>query len=89
MRPRDSELQVYEIGVHLLPEYWGKNYAYEALETVIEFSRQQKYSKLFAGHNPANQASQQMLLKLNFVWVKNEFYEPTGLEHPSYELILG
>lgn len=89
LRPRDSELQVYEIGVHLLPEYWGKNYAYEALETVIEFSRQQKYSKLFAGHNPANQASQQMLLKLNFVWVKNEFYEPTGLEHPSYELVLG
>lgn len=46
-----------------------------------------KADKLFAGHNPNNKASQKVLQKLGFVYIGDEFYEPTGLYHPSYELI--
>ena len=41
---------------------------------------------LFAGHHPANEASQRVLAKLGFRYTHDEFYQPTGLEHPSYFL---
>jgi len=41
---------------------------------------------LFAGHNPNNTASQKVLSKLGFKYIGDEFYKPTGLYHPSYQL---
>ena len=41
---------------------------------------------LFAGHHPANTASQKVLEKLGFGFAYEEFYPPTGLRHPSYLL---
>ena len=38
LRPYDIEKNVVEIGVHLLPEYWGKGYAKEACMRVIKFA---------------------------------------------------
>ena len=40
--------------------------------------------KLFAGHNPKNEASRKTLKKLGFIYTHDEFYAPTGLMHPSY-----
>ena len=40
--------------------------------------------KLFAGHNPDNTASSKLLKKLGFHYTGDEYYEPTGLYHPSY-----
>lgn len=77
----------YEIGFHLQPEFWGKGYASEAANAVIDYSfTNLKAKKLFAGHNPNNIVSKKVLNKLGFVYVRDEFYEPTGLYHPSYEL---
>lgn len=45
-----------------------------------------KVEKLFAGRNPQNTASKKKLNKLGFHYIGDEFYEPTGLYHPSYEL---
>jgi ribosomal-protein-alanine N-acetyltransferase len=39
---------------------------------------------LFAGHNPRNAASRCLLAKLGFRYTHNEYYAPTGLDHPSY-----
>ena len=39
---------------------------------------------LFAGHNPKNTASAQLLKRLGFTYKQDEFYPPTGLYHPSY-----
>lgn len=50
-------------------------YAYEVLGAKM----------LFAGHNPKNVASGKALRKLGFEYVRDEYYEPTGLMHPSYE----
>lgn len=43
-----------------------------------------RVNTLFAGHNPQNEASAKMLKKVGFNYTHDEFYEPTGLYHPSY-----
>lgn len=87
LRPYSPEQQIYEIGVHLLPPFWGKGLATEAAESVIFYAFDQLRAKaLFAGHHPANRLSKQLLLKLGFVYTHDELYGPTGLMHPSYIL---
>lgn len=77
----------YEIGFHLRPEFWRQGYAVEAATAVISYAFTVLHADaLFAGHNPANTASQKVLQKLGFHYIGKEFYEPTGLYHPSYEL---
>lgn len=77
----------YEIGFHLRPEFWGQGYAKEAANAVIEYAfTSLKAKRLFAGHNPKNDRSRKLLSKLGFIYIGDEFYEPTGLYHPSYEL---
>ena len=84
LRPRKEK--EYEIGFHLRPEFWGMGYAKEAAEAVIAYAfTVLKAEKLFAGHNPKNLASQKVLAKLGFAYIGDEYYEPTGLYHPSYE----
>jgi ribosomal-protein-alanine N-acetyltransferase len=83
LRPYRLEEQVFEMGVHLRPESWGRGLALEAGRAVIAFAFQTLgATALFAGHNPANAASRRLIEKLGF----EEFYPPTGLNHPSYLL---
>ena len=78
----------YEIGFHLRPEFWGQGYATEAAQAAIHYAfTVLNAGKLFAGHNPKNTVSQKVLRKLGFTYTGDEFYEPTGLYHPSYELV--
>lgn len=64
---------------------WG--YAVEAARAVIDDAFSVLNADgLFAGHNPKNTASAKVLGKLGFEYIGGEFYEPTGLYHPSYEL---
>lgn len=85
---RPYKADEYEIGFHLRPEFWGKGYAMESANAVINYAfTTLKAKKLFAGHNPNNIASRKLLNKLGFTYIGDEFYEPTGLYHPSYELI--
>jgi ribosomal-protein-alanine N-acetyltransferase len=87
LRPYKIETQIFEFGVHLLPAYWRKGFAIEAAHAVIEFAfTSLAANALFAGHNPTNEASKQMLEKLGFHYTHDEFYPPTGLYHPSYLL---
>jgi len=62
-------------------------YAYEAARAAINYSFDVlKVDKLYAGHHPQNKASEKLLLRLGFQYIGLNFYEPTGLYHPSYEL---
>ncbi|WP_415466352.1 hypothetical protein [Clostridium saccharoperbutylacetonicum] len=45
-----------------------------------------KLVEMFVGHNPYNLESSQLIKKLGFEYVHDEYYEPTGLNHPSYLL---
>lgn len=85
LRPYDSENNIFEMGIHLKEQYWGKGFAQEACTAVIGYAfRTLSANALFAGHNPKNIASAQLLKKLGFTYTHDEFYPPTGLQHPSY-----
>ena len=75
----------YEIGFHLRPEFWGKGFASEAAKRTLKYAFEQLHAKqVFAGHNPKNIKSQKLLLQLGFKYIGDEYYPPTGLNHPSY-----
>jgi [ribosomal protein S5]-alanine N-acetyltransferase len=87
LRPYRLGDQIFELGVHLRNAYWGRGLAEEAARAVIKFAFENVGVKaLFAGHHPANSASQHLILKLGFRRTHVEFYPPTGLNHPSYLL---
>ena len=77
----------YEIGFHLLPNYWHQNYAYECANKVIDYAfNKLDIDLLIAGHNPNNLASKKVLTRLGFKYIKDEYYKPTKLFHATYEL---
>ena len=85
LRPYDLENKIYEIGFHIRPQFWRQGFAIEAARAVMRYAfTQLNATALFAGHNPANQASRSLLEKLHFRYTHDEFYPPTGLQHPSY-----
>ncbi|MBI1276938.1 MAG: GNAT family N-acetyltransferase [Anaerolineaceae bacterium] len=85
LRPYDLTQSIYEIGFHICAVFWGQGYAQEAAKTVIEYAFNTLGAKaLFAGHNPANESSRRLLVKLGFEYTHDEYYAPTGLNHPSY-----
>ncbi|WP_313184162.1 GNAT family N-acetyltransferase [Lacrimispora sp.] len=86
IRPFKTDPHSYELGSHLRKKYWGMGYASEAARAVINYSFDiLKADKLYAGHHPQNKASEKLLLRLGFQYIGLNFYEPTGLYHPSYE----
>ena len=74
--------------VHIFYHNIGKNgYGCEAASSVINYAfTNLNFSGLFAGRNPNNIASKKLLEKLGFSYVRDEYYQPTGLYHPSYLL---
>jgi ribosomal-protein-alanine N-acetyltransferase len=85
LRPKSGSAA--EIGFHLLKKHWGNGYATEAARAVVDHAFSTlKIETLFAGHHPDNKSSRSALRKLGFIGAPAEFYEPTGLHHPSYLL---
>lgn len=90
LRPYDPQNKIYEIGFHISPDYWGQGYATEAATRIIKYAFEEVSANgLFAGHNPNNHVSQKLLIKLGFTYIGDEYFAPTGLEHPSYKLVKG
>ncbi len=84
LRPYNETM--YEIGFHLRPDFWRKGFAVEAATAAISYAFDVLHTEgLFAGHNPKNIASKKVLAKLQFQYIGDEFYAPTGLYHPSYK----
>ena len=87
LRPYDASKAVLEIGFHIRFGHWRQGYAFEAARAVMQYAFNTiKVSGLFAGHNPKNEGSRYLLGKLGFRYTHDEFYSPTGLNHPSYML---
>lgn len=87
LRPYDMSKRINELGVHLLPQFWGMGLAREACARVIRYAfTDLGCPAVFAGHNPNNHTSARLLLDLGFVHTHDELYPPTGLQHPSYLL---
>ena len=87
LRPYRIEDKIYELGFHLRPAYWGRGLAEEAARVLIIFAfGKLNAHALFAGHHQENAASRHILVKLGFRYTHEEFYPPTGMDHPSYLL---
>jgi len=87
LRPYRPEPPVLELGVHIRPGFWRRGFAREAARAVIARAfRERAVGALFAGHNPNNAASRELLAALGFTYTHDELYPPTGLMHPSYLL---
>ena len=87
LRPYDESKNILEIGFHIRYGQWRQGYAFEAAHAVMQYAFNTiKVSGLFAGHNPKNEGSRYLLGKLGFRYTHDEFYSPTGLNHPSYLL---
>lgn len=87
LRANDLSRNIYEIGFHIRADQWGHGFATEAVLKVMDYAfNVLSVSGLFAGHNPNNTVSQHLLQKLGFRHTHDEYYAPTGLQHPSYIL---
>jgi len=76
-----------ELGYYLKSAFWGAGLATEAAAAVAEYAFGPLcVETLFAGHHPANRASQRVLEKLGFERAGEEFYEPSGVVEPTYLL---
>jgi len=59
-------LEFDDIGYALLPEYFGKGYAYEATEALVNWAKQKGTPALLGLVDNHNTPSQRLLEKLNF-----------------------
>jgi RimJ/RimL family protein N-acetyltransferase len=90
LRPHKPDERVYEIGVHLRSACQRHGFACEATTAVMNHAfNTLGAAGLFAGHNPVNEPSRHLLRKLGFRYTHDEYYPPTGLNHPSYPLTVG
>ncbi|SHH51857.1 Protein N-acetyltransferase, RimJ/RimL family [Sporobacter termitidis DSM 10068] len=90
LRPFSAEKNTYELGFHLRKKFWGRGYAFEAAAAVVKYGFSAlRADKIYAGHHPQNLNSKKQLVRLGFRYLGDEYYEPTGLYHPSYELNSG
>jgi RimJ/RimL family protein N-acetyltransferase len=87
LRPYRTAEGIHELGVHIRPAFWRRGLAAEAARAVIEYAfGRLRVGALFAGHNPSNTASREMIARLGFRYTHDELDPPTGLLHPSYLL---
>lgn len=87
LRPYGPRADTLEMGFHLRSAHWGRGYGPEAARAVIAYAFDTLgVQALFAGHHPSNVNSRKTLLRLGFIEGEAQFYEPTGLLHPSYWL---
>lgn len=58
---------INDLGYRLLPAYWGKGYASEAVEATLQYAKQQlKLNTLYADINEDNQPSIKLINKFGF-----------------------
>lgn len=87
LRPYKDQLNVLETGCHLCKNYWGKGFASEATKRVLEYAfNELKIKMVVAGHNPNSIRPKITLTKLGFSYIRDEYYEPTGINHPLYQI---
>jgi [ribosomal protein S5]-alanine N-acetyltransferase len=64
-----------EIGYRLLPVYWGKGYATEMTQQLIQYGfRHLGLPKLTAVTHPDNLASQRVLQKCDLQYIRNDYF---------------
>ena len=72
----DDEYKKFEIGYNLGKKAWGYGYTTEAMSEIIRFAKQELCIEEIVGrHAKENPASENVMKKLGFEFVKNITYE--------------
>ncbi len=77
-----------EIGYRFLEKYWGKGYATEICEGLLNYCKQIGMKKIIGYVVDVNIASAKILEKFQFTVVKKFVSEDIGLPETKYELVL-
>ena len=77
-----------EIGYRYLEKYWNNGYAYEALLGMIQFAKTKNITELVAEVIVKNEASEYLLKKAGFTFVKEYLCEDLKLLERLYILKL-
>lgn len=87
LRPYRPDDGFHEVGVHLLPQHWGRGLGTELVRSVVAHAFGVLSARgLFARHNPHNHGSGRILTRLGFRHTHDELMPQTGLNHPCYLL---
>lgn len=86
------ETDVIELIYHFKEEFWGKGFATEATNALIEYLRthfdRKTVRMVRASIAPENTGSEKVLLKCGFSMVGEEWFEDTKRYEPVYTLLL-
>lgn len=77
-----------EIGYRYLEEYWNNGFAFESLKGMIEYAKKQNFTELIAEVIVENYASEYLLKKAGFKFVKEYICEDLNLLEREYHLKL-
>ena len=87
---REDETGAIELSYNIHPDYWGKGYATEAVQSIIEYLKELKYKKViihfYDGNNKSKRVCEKLGFKLNSKELK--FYKPTNKNIEEYEYVL-
>lgn len=83
-----------EIGYMLMPQYWGKGIATEAMDPVLQYAFETlKVHSIEANVNPENEASKRLLMKIGFrqeaYFRENYYYDGRFLDSAIFCLLEG
>ncbi|OUJ68691.1 GNAT family N-acetyltransferase [Hymenobacter crusticola] len=86
MEPLNQQTHFYELGYHFARPYWGRGYATEAAQAVLQYGFDTLgLIAMYSLADGQNQASNHVLLKLGFTFVERfDFHEKP---HNWYELL--
>lgn len=81
-----EEEDIIELIYHFSKEYWGNGYALEAGKLALLCMRTNgRFRKVIASISPENQASLNVLKKLEFNFVEMKWFEDSQCFEPCYE----
>jgi RimJ/RimL family protein N-acetyltransferase len=80
-----ATVRCFEVGAHLRPQFWRSGFAPEATAEVLRHAFEELgAAEVYAGHHPQHEGSRKVLTRLGFAYLRDQPFEPTGLNHPIY-----
>lgn len=86
---REDENGSIELSYNIHPKFWGSGYSFEAIETIIDYLKQQGYKRIVIHFYEGNNKSKRVCEKLKFSLNKKEtkYFKPTNKYIDEYEYI--
>ncbi len=84
----DYDEEKDEVGFRFLEKYWNNGYGFEVLKGLLKYAKSKNYKELYAEVYAKNIASEIILKKVGFTFIKKHLCERTKLLDRLYILKL-